>query len=55
MGTLLCVCVKVREVIELPIGLVSGWPRIGILDGDHIPKGKERFLGLFVDWFEWRF
>jgi len=51
MGTLLRGCVKEREAIELPFGVMSGVdPDIGILDGVHIPQGEgEVFL---VHWFE---
>ena len=34
----LCLCVQVREAIELPFGVLSGvGPGIGVLDGVHIP------------------
>ena len=62
MGTLWRSCVKVREAIELPFGMVSGvGPAIGVLDAVNIFKGKGRFggfpdrWGFLVHWFQWRF
>jgi len=44
MGTLLHSCVKVREVIELLIGMMSGvGPSVVVLDGVHNPNEKRRF------------
>jgi len=48
VGTLRRICVKVREPIELPFGVVSGvGPGIGVLDGLHIPKEKGIGFGGF--------
>jgi len=50
MGTLLRSCVKVREVIKLPFGVVSGvgWRvRRPILDGVYIWQGEVKVLGVF--------
>jgi len=48
MGTLLHSCVKFCEEIKLSFGVVSGvGPGIGVLDGVHIPRVKEKFWGFF--------
>jgi len=42
MGTLLCSCVKMHEVIKLPFLVVSGvGSGICVIDGVHILQGKE--------------
>ena len=46
MGNLWRSCVKVREAIELPFGVVNGVGRArGVLDRGRLdmPKGKRRF------------
>jgi len=49
MGTLLCICVKVREAIELPFGVVSGvGTGIDVFDGVHMPQGEGEVLAFFA-------
>jgi len=52
-----CSCVKVREAIKLPFGVLSGvGPGIGVLDGGQHAQGEgEVWRGFLVHWFEWHF
>jgi len=44
MGNLWHSCVKVREAIELPFGVVNGVALgAGVLDGVQVPQGETRF------------
>jgi len=49
-------CVKVRRLIKLSFGVVSGVGLgIRVLDGVQMPQGKGMILGDFHHhWFEWR-
>jgi len=55
MGTLLCSCVKVREPIELSLGVVSGVGLdICMLDGTPgAPREMGSFGGFSPHRFEW--
>ena len=47
-GIPLHICIKVREAIELPFGVVSGvGPSIGVLHGGLHPQGEEEVWGFF--------
>jgi len=54
--TLLHSCVKMREAIKLPFGLVSGnSPGIGVYGSLHFPREGEALGVSLIDWFEWHF
>ena len=46
MGTLLCSCAKVCELIELLLVVSGVGPGIDVLDGVHVPQKEEEVWGI---------
>jgi len=58
MGTLLPICVKVREAIESLFVVVSVVGHgLGVVfdGGPRLTRGSGGFGGFLFHWFEWRF